>query len=286
MRAALMLFVLCLGCCAPALVDEPWLVTGARVVAVTAEPPEAAPGATVALRAVVARATGSIEQEGVRWASCDQPRAYSQNEPVNPNCLGALSAAPIGASATEVVLSGDICARFGPDAPSAGVRPRDPDATGGYYLPVGVQVGEAPAFAFVRLRCQPAGISFEVAQAYRRQARPNTNPTFVLSAFVEGTPTSFDALAASASVELRADWSASPEETFSVIDSATSTLTTHIERYDVSWFVTAGRLSSARSSTGTGRWQLPSAPGQGALWAVVRDNRGGVAVTAAPVSWH
>lgn len=280
-----LLTLACLSC-APPLEDQPWLVAGPRVLAVTAEPPEAAPGARVALRAVVAGPAGPMDGAEVRWWRCDQPRGFSQNEPVNPDCLAALDGAAAGADATELPLPADACARFGPDAPAAGVRPRDADATGGYYQPVGVELGEQRAFAFVRLGCQPAGISSEVAQAWRQQARANTNPRFTVQASSEGTPVGFDELAAGATVELAADWSASPEEAFPVVDPATAQLTTQLERYDVAWFVTGGTLSSARSASGAGRWTLPSEPGQGTLWALLRDSRGGVAVWVAAARWR
>lgn len=282
MARALLCLLLGVGC-APPLVDEPWLIGAPRVVAVTIEPPEAAPGAKVTLRAVVA---GPAENLALRWATCEAPRAFSQNESVNPGCLAALADAPAADAVTEVQLAFDVCSRFGPDAPGAGARPRDADATGGYFQPVGVQLGEAASFAFVRLQCRPAGISFEVAQAYAAVAQPNTNPAFALRAEVEGRPVGFDELVAGAEVELRADWSATPEESFAFIDPSSGELGTQRERYDVSWFVTGGTLDQARSNCGAGRWQLPRGEGEGTLWAVLRDSRGGVSVRKTPALWR
>jgi hypothetical protein len=125
-----------------------------------------------------------------------------------------------------------------------------------------------------------------VAQAYARAARPNVNPSFTLLALADGVEVPFDALPAGAEVELRADWSSSPEETFVLIDGLSRELSEQTERYDVSWFVTGGALTTARSSAGVGRWRLPAEVGQGAVWAVLRDSRGGVAVTSASVRWR
>lgn len=273
--------MLLLAACAPPLVDQPWLIDAPRVVAVTVDPPESAPGSRVRLQAVVAGGAGTM-----RWAKCEEPRAFSQNESINPDCFDAVAAAPPGDSATEVTLSPDVCARFGPESPGAGVRPRDADASGGSYQPVGVQLDHAVTFAFVRLSCQPSGVSFAVAQAFARLARPNLNPDFTLRAAVGGQPVAFDALVAGAEVQLLADWSTSPEESFALIDPGTSELTRQVERYDVSWFVTGGVLSRARSSSGLGQWQLPAQAGQGMLWAVLRDSRGGVAAHAVSVAWQ
>jgi hypothetical protein len=286
MRVAALLALPCLAC-APPLADTPWLVSAPRVVGVTAEPPEAAPGATVALRAVVAGPSGPVDDAGVRWARCDEPRPFSQNEPVNLDCLAALADAGPGPPTLALALPADDCARFGPDAPSAGARPRDADATGGYFHPVGVQVGGAPGFAFVRLSCPPAGVSFDVARAYAQAARPNTNPRATVRATTAaGEALDLQALPKGAEVALEADWSATPPETFALIDAATGALATQLETYDVSWLVTAGELASARSSTGRGRWTLPSDAGQGTLWVVVRDSRGGVGVSVVAARWR
>lgn len=271
--------------CAPPLVDEPWLVTEPRVVAVLAEPPEVEPGRTVSLRAVIATPTGPREDAGVRWARCAAPPPFSQNESTPLSCLTALGTAPEAPSAIEVGIPADACAVFGPDVTQAGVRPRDADATGGSFQPIGVALGGASAFAFVRLRCRPAGVDAVVAEAFRLSYRVNLNPSLELRATVEGEAVPWDELPAGKDVDLAADWSATPEESFAIIDPERHTLETSVERYDVTWAVTAGALESARSSTGRGRWRLPSTPGEGTLWATLRDSRGGAAVVVVPARW-
>lgn len=272
MRRLVLLLALAGTGCEPALVDRTSLIDSPRIIAVIAEPPEAAPGAMVQLRAVIAGASGAAP----RWAACNLPRPFSQNQAVDSDCVSALSSATATGETFTFAVLPNVCRVFGPDAPSGGVRPRDPDATGGYYQPVGVEL-DAPVFAFERLSCSPAGVSFDVAQAYRQQARPNLNPSFQLTT---------DAPKAGAAIEVRADWSAAPEERFVMIDPVSAQLVTATERYDVTWFVTAGELDSARSSSGTTRWTLPSQPGEGTLWAVLRDSRGGVAVQSLMLSWR
>ncbi|MFT3841942.1 MAG: hypothetical protein QM723_33430 [Myxococcaceae bacterium] len=270
-RLALMLALGCAGC-EPELVDRTSLIEAPRIIAVIAEPPEAPPSATVQLKAVVAGASDAT----ARWSVCSQPRPFSQNQAVDPECVSALNAAPATGETFALSVPSNVCRVFGPDAPSGGVRPREPDATGGYYQPVGVEL-DAPVFAFERLSCVPAGVSFDVAQAYRQQARPNLNPVFQLTA---------DSARAGASIEIHADWSGAPEERFVMIDPVSAQLVTATERYDVTWFVSAGEVGPARSSSGTTLWTLPAQPGDGTLWAVLRDSRGGVAVQSLTLSWR
>jgi hypothetical protein len=283
MRAtSLLCFVLA---CAPPLVDQPWLVTEPRVVAVLAEPPEVEPGRSVSLRAVIAAPAGPRDDVAVRWTRCAAPPPFSQNESTPLNCLEALGTAPEGPSALELAIPADACAVFGPDVTQAGVRPRDPDATGGYAQPIGVALGAASAFAFVRLRCRPAGVDAVVAEAFRLGYQANLNPSFELRALVDGEAVPWDGLPVGKDVELVADWSASPEESFGLVDPERHALGASVERYDVTWAVTAGAVEGARSSTGRGRWRLPSTPGEGTLWATLRDSRGGAAVVWAPARW-
>ena len=174
--------------CAPPLADEPWRVTQRRVVAVLAEPPDAQPGSTVLLRAIIASPEGPVETAEVRWLRCDEQTPFSQNESTGLSCLAHLTTAPPGATTTQVTIPSSACSVFGPDVATASARPRDPDATGGYYQPIGVELDGQGSFAFERLRCNPANVTSQIAQDYRRASRPNTNPVFSLLPFVGGDP--------------------------------------------------------------------------------------------------
>lgn len=276
--------LLLLGC-APPLADEPWRVTQRRVVAVLAEPPDAQPGSTVLLRAIIASPEGPVETAEVRWLRCDEQTPFSQNESTGLSCLAHLATAPAGATTTQVTIPSSACSVFGPDVATASARPRDPDATGGYYQPIGVELDGRGSFAFERLRCNPANVTSQIAQDFRRADRPNTNPVFSLLPLVGGEPVDLSELSPGAEVQLVADWSASPEESFPAIDPSTLGLTTLVEHYDVSWLVTQGKLDRSRSSTGQGHWTLPSTPGEGTVWAVLRDSRGGAAVVIRHARW-
>ena len=271
--------------CAQPLVDEPWRITAPRVIGVVVEPAEIDPGGSVSLRAVVAAPGGPVDDAQLRWARCDEQRPFSQNEAITLTCLERVSTAEFGSTAAQVAIPANACAVFGPDVARAGDRPRDPDATGGYYQPVGLELEGQRSFVFVRLRCDPANVSYATAQAFRLAAKPNTNPSFSLTARVNGEAIDWSSLPSGAEIELGADWSASPEEAFPYVDPSTFELRTQVERYDVSWFVTEGAVGHARSSVGQGRWALPSTRGEATLWAVLRDNRGGSAVVTTHARW-
>lgn len=281
--------VVALAGCAPAMVDEPWRVTAPRVVAVVAEPAEVRPGARVVLEAVIAAPRSAIadaEVRWVRWVRCEAPVPFSQNEAGDGACHAALGDAVSQAPRTTLEIPADVCAVFGADVASAATRPRDPDATGGFYQPVAVGLGEARSTAFVRLGCRPGGLGAEAARAFEAQARPNRNPSFTLGGSVDGVSVAWLELPAGGAVDLFADWSAAPEESFPSVELSTGRLASQLERYDVTWLVTDGWLDGARSSSGRGRWRLPTLPGEGTLWAVLRDTRGGASVAEVAARWR
>jgi hypothetical protein len=288
--AALQLSLGCCGLltiasCAPPLADEPWRIAEPRILAVVAEPPDVEPGHSVRLEAVIGSPDGPLDGAELKWLRCEGPPPFGDERPLSQSCLDRLADAPVGSMSVEVAIPPDACAVFGPDVAKTGERPRDADATGGYFQPVAVGLGASAAVAFVRLRCQPAGVDAATAQAFRSDSRANTNPSCALEGTVAGQRADWSALPAGAELELRADWTASPEEEALWVDPSTFELTTGLERYGVSWFVTQGTLDRARSSTGQGRWRLPSAPGEAVVWAVLRDSRGGVGVAVRRARW-
>ena len=92
--------------CKPDLGDPVSLVKETRILAVKSEPPEAAPGATVHLTALVASPTHTAPPSGpaalaVTWSDCTTPKPPSEN-----NFVSAGSVAP-------------------PDQPGEGGRPAE-----------------------------------------------------------------------------------------------------------------------------------------------------------------
>jgi hypothetical protein len=270
--------LLVLTACAPSFVDEPWLVTGPRLIAVVAQPPEVAPGGAAQLVATVAG------QGAIAWSRCDTAAPLTQNEPVASSCLAALAGAAPGSVTFSLGVPGEACARFGPDVTQVTDRPRDPDATGGWYQPVGTSYAGQLAFAFERLSCEPAGVTPEVASAFRRARTPNQNPRLSVEARLEGAPMDFSALPLGQALTLVP--TLDDPETYALIDPRTFELTFDVETRQVAWFVTDGELLPATTRAEPTTWRSPSTPGRGTLWVVARDSRGGLAVVVQPLAWQ
>ncbi|HEX2691338.1 MAG TPA: hypothetical protein VHN14_32215 [Kofleriaceae bacterium] len=98
---------------------------------------------------------------------------------------------------------------FGPETPPGNFRPRDADATGGYYQPVRVDVDGLLALGLSRITCKLATAPSAVAHEYDVSYVANQNPTLY--------PPVLTSVAPSADVMLTASWSA---------DSAEATSTT------------------------------------------------------------
>jgi hypothetical protein len=275
------------GACAPDLGVRDSLVDGVRVLAVVSEPAEAKPGATVAYRALVVGPDGthaSTPADAWAWATCTAPKLLEQENSVDDACTeGAVR--PIGSGPTaSAPVPTDACSLFGPDAPP-GLRPRDPDPTGGYYVPVRLRVPPTgpsdgtglTAFGFTRATCDLAGAPSDAALAYTAGYQANQNP------HLDGVDVP-GPVAPGAKVTLRARWPAGSAESYLAYDSAARALTTRGETLRVAWFATGGAFdadATGNDATGldaTGSasgWTAPEAPGLVHAWVVLRDTRGG-----------
>lgn len=195
------------------------------------------------------------------------------------------------------------------------LRPRDPDVTGGFYQPVRAFLetpdGDYTAFALERLRCPLANAPQDVTAMFNMLNKtPNTNPT-IASVTLDpdgdpvalslagpgGTPSAAPTVVfAGGRYTLRVAWPETSPEPFPVWNILKQALEMHRESLSVSWFTTAGEF--VNDSTGRGEletescagnpdllptclttindWTAPATPGVVSLWAVLRDNRGGV----------
>jgi hypothetical protein len=275
----------CLSClllssCAVPVVDEPWRIERARLLAVVAQPAEVAPGDEVTLAALMA-APEEAEPVSVAWAPCDAPTPFGASTTVSEACWGALAAAPREMERERTfTVPLDACARFGADG-SAGARPRDPDATGGWYWPVALGLDESTSFAGVRLTCRPGSVPLEVVQAWRSAWRPNDNPRLEV---IASSP--LDALTSGQTVELVADWSNTPEESYAVARPGSAQLDFATESYDVSWFVAGDVVLEKARTSGRVQLRVPPTAGTGRVWGVLRDGRGGVSTWTAMLAWR
>ena len=273
--------------CIPNLGPSDSLIQSPRILAVRADPAEANPGATVAFSAFVVGPSGTATTPLVRFSFCTAPKLLTEDNVVSSACLSPAALLPLGTGAgVTAALPANACSLFGPDVASATSRPRDPDATGGYYQPLRADLADAPiAFDLVRIHCDLPGASADAATAFAAAYRINQNPQFLpLAATLGGTPLSFGAVPAGARIVLQASWPAASAETYALFDASSQAITMQREAMEVAWYSSGGALdveSTGRAAddlatTSTNGWQAPSGGGTVHLWVVLRDSRGGV----------
>lgn len=284
-RVAFVSLLITAASCRPDFGERESLVTGVQVLAVRADPPDVKPSDQVTYTPLVVDVRGPIASPQASWAFCATPKLLTENGAVSRACLGA-GVRPIGDGSTAAAATpSDACALFGPEVTSADLRPRDPDATGGFYQPVRLVVasddGPVVAFGASRLRCNLASAGVEVAGEFQRRYVPNTNPELLP---LDATAP-LDAIPRGARVTLRASWPVSAQESYVVIDPVQQRVVDRREELRLSWHATSGAFEHDR----TGRtadetetftenaWQAPDQPGDAQVFVVLRDDRGGVA---------
>lgn len=290
--------------CAPEFEENLSLVLGDQVLAVRAEPAEAAEGAPIVLRALH---SGGGE---VDFYSCLERKPISELGPVHPSCLDtegeALSLLGSGES-VDMVVAPDACALFGPRRPEpepgqpAG-RPADPDLTGGFYQPIIARGDDqASTLGVVRLICGLQRADRAQVIEYNQRFVPNTNVEVgQLQARQDGEWRALDAeegplrFQPGAVLELRITWAKCDDEPaqeqatgctgaepYVVFDPEARALVERTETIIASWFATAGDFENHRtkqhsSTASRNRWSAPQEPGLVEHWVVLRDGRGGV----------
>jgi len=269
--------------CAPELPDDTTLIAAPRVIGAVAEPPEAHPDEDVQVRVYVAPPAAARTPEVV---FCTTPPRVGDPRPVSDACLTE-KGVPLdvdGLTATGIVPS-NACALFGPDPVTPDDRPRDPDATGGFYQPLRISLfGED--IESLRILCAlpdaPADLARQLADRYA----PNLNPAE--PALERSTPEGWEDLAtvkARESLAVRVRWDAASRERYVYLPPNGTELEDRVEAMSVSWFSNAGSFDEAvtgRAEDDPGNDTTNSfvAPGSGplTLWIVLRDSRGGSAV--------
>jgi hypothetical protein len=276
--------------CIPNLGPGDSQITSTRILAVRADPAEAAPGAKVMFTSLVASPGGTVANPEIQWSFCTAPKPLTEDNIVSNVCLGTSSLVAEGAGpSTTAPLPSDGCSIFGPDTGSSGLRPQDPDSTGGYYQPLRADLaGSDTAFDLARIHCDLANADAAEATAFAAAYKLNLNPQLLpLTATVNGNPASFAAVPAGARVVIEASWPAASAETFAYFDLVSETVTTQRESMQVAWYATAGALDTEATgraptdpaTTTDDGWDAPSTPGTTHLWVILRDSRGGVDFT-------
>ncbi|MEA2752583.1 MAG: hypothetical protein QOI41_6726 [Myxococcales bacterium] len=287
--------------CKPDFGERESFVDRTQVIAVRIDPPEAKPGETVTTSLLVISPNGPVDAPPASWAFCATPKLLTENGAVSAACL-ANGVVPIGDArgGVSATLPMSGCFDFGPEVQSAEVRPRDPDVTGGFFLPIRARIaGDAGdaliAFGFARLVCNLANAPGEIAAQFRAQYKRNVNPTLLpVEGHLEGATdlVALDAIPRGARVILRASWSAGDAESYALFDVLNQVIVTRRESLRVSWFATAGSYAQDRSGRiedepetfSVNTWTAPNEARVSHLSLVLRDARGGMDFTSIAVT--
>jgi hypothetical protein len=280
--------------CRPELDDRPWLITRPAILGWKAEPPEAPPGATVTLQVVALDPAGPLDAgdapdiTATTWTLCHTPKPVGESRAVAADCLAPAPAPDATGDPVTLAIPADACRLFGPDVPqplpgAPATRPRDPDATGGYYQPIALALDGALAVGLARVTCDLPDASLAVARAFQDAYHANQNPALTGLAFaVDGAPADPSALPPGARVTVTAAWQAGSAESFPVYDRASRAIVDEQEALAAAWFATGGQLDRGAAqvtdpsvlSTAT-TWLAPPDPGAFEVVLVLRDSRGG-----------
>src|SRR5262249_17820382 len=237
--------------CRPDLDVDDSSVTAVRVLAVRAEPAEARPGVNATYQALVADPNASNALRSALWRWCTAPKPPAENNVVSSGCFDAANLLPAGTGEmVSAMTPANACSLFGPDTPPGGFRPRDADITGGYFVPLRVDIdGADPTFYLARILCNLAEAPTDIAAEFARDYAPNQNPHLLpLAAYIPGTTVTLDTIAPGSRVEFTVSWPPEDAERYLWFDRASQTLTHRRESMRVSWFATAGRFDT--ESTG------------------------------------
>jgi len=272
--------------CQPRFDENEGLVTTARVLAVKSEPAEVKPGASLALTALVAVPPSSAGAPRPTWCFCNAPKPPIEDNAVSSACLDATSLLPAGEGPSiETQIPGNACVLFGPNAAASGLRPRDPDGTGGYFQPVRLDLRSAvPTFHLQRVSCPLADASSDIATQFAAAYRPNQNPRLMpLVAAVDHQAIPLDPLPKGARIQLQVSWSADDAESYAYFERSTQSVITRREAMRVAWYASSGKLDAEATGraendlevTTDNVWTSPDSPGAVKFWVVLRDSRGG-----------
>jgi hypothetical protein len=290
--------------CKPEVGQAPSLITDYALLAVTGAPAEAKPDENVVYSFLLASPSGTVTDATAGWDVCETPKPPAESNSVAGACNPPEPGATTGQTFSAPVLT-KACMLFGPIAPPVAtgqpaIRPRDPDSTGGYYLPVRVKfpdlaTGSPVGFAFERITCSLANAATDIVDQYTKRYVPNKHPGIAATVVsrADGSSFNLDAspdtnpqkIALGESVAFQATFADGSAETFPVLNQSGDALVDQTEDLYMSWFATSGsfehdRTGVAGTETATSTsntWKAPDTAMTVHLWLVLRDSRGGAA---------
>lgn len=313
--------------CRPSVGQPISQINGPAILAVKAEPAEVDLTSTgtnflvnyealaVDMSGRVPASTADINSP-LLWATCTQPKPPTENNSVSSGCLDETAFPPVeGTSMTtySALAPSNACSLFGPSSPAPtdpnqpSDRPRDPDVTGGYYLPIRVELsipaglGRAGmstadslvSFQMQRIQCGLAAAPATAIREYGATYKLNNNPVLASltvqppgasAVDIPATPTASAPIAAAngQTLSLAANWSPDSVETYPAWDVLNLVLVTHRESMRVSWYATGGTFEhdvtgrgEDETETSTENTWKSDAPGLVHMWLVLHDARGG-----------
>jgi hypothetical protein len=290
--------------CKPEVGQAPSLITDYALLAVKGDPAEAKPDENVVYSFLLASPSGTVTDATAGWDVCETPKPPAENNSVASACNPPAPGSTTGQTFSAPVLT-NACMLFGPIAPPVAtgqpaIRPRDPDSTGGYYLPVRVKfpdlaTGSLTGFAFERISCNLANAATDIVAEYDKQYQPNNDPGIAATDVIRADGSSFNldaspdanplTISLGESVVFQATFADGSAETFPVLNSTGDALVDQTEDLYMSWFATSGsfdhdRTGVAGTETATSTsntWKAPETAMPVYLWLVLRDSRGGTA---------
>jgi hypothetical protein len=286
--------------CKPEVGQAPSLITDYALLAVKGDPAEAKPDENVVYSFLLASPSGTVTDATAGWDVCETPKPPAENSSVASACNPPEPGAATGQTFAAPVLT-KACMLFGPIAPPVAtgqpsIRPRDPDSTGGYYLPVRVKfpdlaTGSLTGFAFERISCNLANAATDLVAEYDKRYQPNNDPGIATTDVSRADGSSFNldsgspTIAPGESVVFQATFADGSAETFPVLNPTGDALVDQTEDLYMSWFATSGSfehdrtgVAGTQTATSTSNaWRAPGTAMPVYLWLVLRDSRGGTA---------
>lgn len=279
--------------CVPELAPDTGTILEPRILAIRGLPAEARPGQDVRYEALLAYPEGTAGSTS--YSYCNLARNAEERTGVSQACLDGAGIVPFG---PEPTIPANACALFGPNTPPSGEgeaprRPSDPDPSGGYFVPILAQdeTGVVTAsFGFQRVRCDLAGATRDIFEAYEEGYRLNRHPEILqLTAGDVILSNTGQRTVLITATEIRITLSLASFEPYVVYSANDSALYDVRETLRVNWYTSAGEFAASSGSinpeTGIARvvFTPPPSFASARLWVVVSDSRGGSAWAEAVV---